>query len=232
MKESKKLNAIILTVNAILIAAVFIINYFYQRNDFNFTLKCVASSLFALLGLVNLYYAAALKSTDLRFYIIMAVGLILAMLGDVFIKFNFILGAAIFAVGHVFFLIAYCVLVKIKWLDWAISAVLFIGAGSFLLFAPVLTIKEPLLRWVCLAYAFIISLMLGKACANFIRQKQAFYLIIAVASLLFFFSDLMLLLDWFVGLWSWTNEACMATYYPALCLLAFSSFYKARYGEV
>ena len=35
-------------------------------------------------------------------------------------------------------------------------------------------------------------------------------------------SDLMLVFDWFIGLWSWTDHACMGTYYPALCLLAFS----------
>ena len=28
--------------------------------------------------------------------------------------------------------------------------------------------------------------------------------------------------DWFISLWSWTDHARMGTYYLALCLLAFS----------
>ena len=68
--------------------------------------------------------------------------------------------------------------------------------------------------------------MLGKAIGNFIREKNAVYGTVAIASALFFFSDLMLVLDWFIGLWSWTDHACMGTYYPALCLLAFSMLLK------
>ena len=75
-------------------------------------------------------------------------------------------------------------------------------------------------------YALIISLMLGKAAGNFIHEKSISAGIIAFASLLFFFSDLMLVFDWFIGLWSWTDNACMGTYYPALCLLAFSMLSK------
>ena len=92
----------------------------------------------------------------------------------------------------------------------------------FLLFCPLLTFEVPIFRIVCIIYALIISTMLGKAIGNFVREKNAVNGTIAVASVLFFFSDLMLVFDWFIGLWSWTDHACMGTYYPALCLLAFS----------
>jgi len=49
-----------------------------------------------------------------------------------------------------------------------------------------------------------------------------------VASILFFFSDLMLVFDWFIGLWSWTDHACMGTYYPALCFLALAMFLNTK----
>ena len=80
---------------------------------------------------------------------------------------------------------------------------------------------------VCIVYALIISAMLGKAVGNFVRERNAVTGIIAGASFLFFFSDLMLVFDWFIGLWSWTDHACMGTYYPALCFLAFSMILKA-----
>jgi hypothetical protein len=85
---------------------------------------------------------------------------------------------------------------------------------------------------VCIVYAAIISTMLGKAVGNFLRERSGDSGVsgmIALASGLFFFSDLMLVFDWFIGRWDWTSNACMGTYYPALCLLALSMFlYRAR----
>lgn len=73
--------------------------------------------------------------------------------------------------------------------------------------------------------------MLGKAVGNFLRDKSLLTGTIAVASALFFFSDLMLVFDWFIGLWSWTDHACMGAYYPALCLLAFAMILKQVNGK-
>ena len=43
----------------------------------------------------------------------------------------------------------------------------------------------------------------------------------AVGSILFFISDMRLLLAWFSTIEGrWTSNVCMAAYYPALCLLA------------
>jgi len=73
--------------------------------------------------------------------------------------------------------------------------------------------------------------MIGKAVGNFICEKNAVTGTIAAASILFFFSDLMLVFDWFIGLWSWTDHACMGTYYPALCLLALSMQLKSSLNQ-
>lgn len=217
---------VVLAVNGLLIAAIFVLNYFYQSNHFDFTLKCVCSSGFALLGLINLGYALSAKEKNVKFFVAMTAGLVLAMLGDVIINSNFIMGAGAFALGHLCFVTAYCFLKKINWLEFAISGVLFIGAGAFLLFFPLLDFGEPVFRWVCIVYALIISLMFGKATANFIYERNLFNALLAIGSFLFVFSDIMLVFDWFIGLWSWTNEVCMAAYYPALCLLAFAMCFK------
>ena len=215
---------IMLAVNLLVIAAIFVLNYFYQRNGFDFKLKCVCSGAFAVLGLVNLGYALLTKAKNLRFYTAMALGLVLAMLGDVLIGYDFIVGAGTFALGHIAFIVAYCFLQRFRPLDAAVSGGLFLCGGAFLLFYPYIVFDEPLYRYVCLAYALIISLMLGKAVGNLLRKRSPATATVALASGLFFFSDLMLVLDWFVGFWTWTSEACMGTYYPALCLLAFSMY--------
>lgn len=222
MKKNSLSTKIMFAINFIIIASIFVLNYFYQLNGFDFTLKCVCSGAFAALGVINLCYALLSKEKGKRFYFSMAAGLDLAMLGDVFINEDFIIGAATFALGHVFFVIAYCFIEKMKALDYIISGVLLSASTAFLLFFPLLTFDEPIFRVVCIVYALIISTMLGKAVGNFIRNKNVFTATVALASALFFFSDLMLVLDWFIGLWSWTDHACMGTYYPALCFLALS----------
>ncbi len=219
-------NKIMLTINTLFIATIFVLNYVYQSNGFDFTLKCTCSGAFALLGIINLFYAFITKQANKKFYISMATGLILAMLGDVLIGYNFIVGAGTFALGHIFFVAAYCCLQKISKSDLITSGVIFAAAAAFLMLCPLLTFDTPIFKVVCIVYALIISTMLGKAVCNFIREKSFVNGTIAVASFLFFFSDLMLVFDWFIGLWSWTDNACMGTYYPALCFLALAMYLK------
>ena len=69
---------------------LFLLNYFYQINNFDFTLKCVCSSLFTGLGIVNLAYALGTKQKEKSFYISMAVALVFSLLGDIFIYYSFI----------------------------------------------------------------------------------------------------------------------------------------------
>lgn len=227
----KILKKSMLVINIAIVSAIFIMNYFYQLDGFDFTLKCICSGSFAALGIINLLYAVITKQKNLKFYIGMTLGLVLAMLGDVLIGYDFIVGAGTFALGHICFVVAYCFLQKLKKLDLIISGILFAGSAAFLMFSPLLTFEVSIFRAVCIVYALIISFMLGKAIGNYIRMKNAVTLVIMIASGLFFFSDLMLVFDWFIGLWSWTDHACMGTYYPALCFLANSMVIKAVIGE-
>lgn len=68
--------------------------------------------------------------------------------------------------------------------------------------------------------------MLGKSLGLVFKKGDLLTVLIAVASILFFFSDFMLVFDWFTDIWDYANIACMGTYYPALCLLAFSIYIK------
>ncbi len=223
---------IMFAVNLTIIMANFILNYFYQVNGFGFELKFACSGIFVLLAIINLIYAISAKQPNLKFYISMSIGIVFAFLGDVLIIQDFIVGALAFALGHICFFITYCFIGKVKSLDLVIGGAFSIGCAVFLLFCPLLEFDIPILRYLCVAYGVIISLMLGKAIGNFTRNKRLYSLVIVAASGLFFFSDLMLVFGGFMGLGSWTNNACMGTYYPALCLLAFSMFLKTLYKKV
>lgn len=221
-------NKLMFIINIVFISGIFVLNYFYQSNNFNFTLKCICSGSFALLGIINLCYALRTKQDNRSFFIWMTLGLFLAFLGDVLIGYDFIVGAATFALGHICFIVAYCFLERFRKSDIVISMILFAGTLVFLLTCPLLGFEEAVFRAVCVLYGLIISVMLGKAAGNFVRNRNTVTLTIFIASVLFFFSDLMLVFDRFIGLWSWTDNACMATYYPALCLLALSVFLKTK----
>ena len=220
-------NTAALFLNILIIAAIFVLNYFYQKNNFVFWLKCVCSAAFALLGVINLVFAITSGQDDLEFFILMAAGLVLAMLGDIFLNKSFALGAGFFALGHVGFAVAYSFLQAFGPRDVVIIGVIFIATAAFLLFAPCVKFGSENIKWICLAYSLIISVMLGKAIANLIGRANAVNALISAGSFLFFFSDLMLVLNWFVRVGRWAGNACMGTYYPALCILAFSMYFKA-----
>ncbi len=220
-------NTSALFLNILIIAAIFVLNYFYQKNNFVFSLKCICSAAFASLGIINLLFAVGTGKEDTEFYILMSAGLVFAMLGDIFLNKSFAMGAGFFALGHVGFAVAYSFLQGFNSLDVIIVCVIFSATAAFLLFAPCINFGSKKIKWICLSYALIISVMLGKAAANLICGVNAVNALIAAGSFLFFFSDLMLVLNWFVRVGRWAGNACMGTYYPALCILALSMYFKA-----
>ena len=116
MKKEKAL----LGANLVLMIAVFIGNYFYLTEG-GLLLKSLCSGGFALMGIINLCLALKNKTNELRFCVSMAVGLVFAMLGDIVLGFDFIIGAGLFAIGHICYFIAYSMLEKIKILDVCIG---------------------------------------------------------------------------------------------------------------
>ena len=220
-------NTSALFLNILIISAIFVLNYFYQKNNFVFSLKCICSAAFASLGIINLLFAIVESQEDSEFFVMMSVGLVFAMLGDVFINKSFAMGAGFFALGHVGFAVAYSFLQGFNPRDVIIVGVIFLATAAFLLFAPCVNFGSKKIKWICLSYSLIISIMLGKATANLICQVNAVNALVLAGSFLFFFSDLMLVLNWFVRVGKWAGNACMGTYYPALCILAFSMYFKA-----
>ena len=71
-------------------------------------LKSVTSIMFVLMGGLNLFFALKLKTQKTKFCLLLLTGLLFAMLGDIVLNVNFIGGAVLFAIGHVFFFVSYC----------------------------------------------------------------------------------------------------------------------------
>ncbi len=195
-------------------------------------LKSTASACFVAIGIVNIAYA--LKSgAKKKFPILMLIGFVFAMVGDVIIYNTediwFISGAALFAAAHVFYVAAFYSMCKFHFTDIIISACIFVPSVLFITLAPIFDFGGIVMEIVCIVYALILSLMVGKALSN-LRMRTALSALIAVGSILFFTSDLTLLLNMFGTIHKVPRIICLATYYPAQFMLAFSLVVFAERG--
>lgn len=210
-----------LILNAIMLTFILIFDVCYMING-GLLFKAVASILFVITGLINLTYCMKNK-TNLKFPIWMIVALICAMLGDILLNINFHIGTIIFAVGHIFYFVSYCMLEKMNRRDLLCGISISIIALSVILFVPFLDFGNTLMQGICCAYGIIISFMVGKAISNLLKENSLINTIIVIGSILFFISDLMLVLNKFGNI-SVASYLCLGTYYPAQFLLAFSLF--------
>ncbi|MBE7073494.1 MAG: lysoplasmalogenase [Clostridiales bacterium] len=191
--------------------------------DTQLWVKALASASFVGIGVVSLVYTKIHKLPNLSFAITMVIGLTFAMLGDIVLNLEFMIGAILFAVGHIIYFIAYCILCRFKWTDLIAGGIISLASVLVILFIPVFTFSASM-KILILIYAIVISFMLGKSLSNLIRERNLINLIIFIGSLLFFFSDLMLLFDNFsnLNLHNVFGLLCLASYYPAEILLALS----------
>ena len=116
----KKNLQLILNIALILFVSIFQ-DLYITEGDLLF--KSLASAGFVMLGGVNLIFAIKNK-LNLKFAIIMSVGLFFAMIGDILLEVEFIIGAIFFAIGHVLFFVSYCFLEKFKWVDLIAGAII------------------------------------------------------------------------------------------------------------
>ena len=135
-------------------------------------------------------------------------------------------GAIIFALGHVFYFIAYTHLSKFEWKNLIPSIIIFVPCACLILFVPIFNYGGILMEIVCLIYALIISMMTGKALSLLLQKRNQSNLLIALGSLLFCFSDLMLLFDQFSNAGKLVLYLCLISYYPAQILLSYAIFHN------
>ena len=95
----------ILIFNSLLLLVMLVFDVLYILFEEQFAFKIVASVIFVLIGILNLIFAIVSKQ-NLKFPLLMLTGLVFAMLGDILLEIIFIVGAILFAIGHIFFFIS------------------------------------------------------------------------------------------------------------------------------
>ena len=209
----------LMVANAILLTCILVLDVFYMIYG-GIVLKGTTSLLFVLTGVINLNYCRK-NNTTLKFPIWMLIALTFGMLGDILLNINFPLGAAVFGIGHIIYLVAYSMLEKFNRRDLMFAGVIAVISLLIITFTPFLNFGDPFMKGICCTYAVVISLMLGKAISNVLKENNPLNKLIVIGSILFFISDFMLMLDVFGNI-SEAGYLCLGTYYPAQFLLAFS----------
>ena len=189
-------------------------------------LKGVTSSWFVILGGVNLW--AARKRQDFRFFLLVELGLLCGMCADVLLGLVFFAGVGVFALGHVLYLAAFCTLEKFRRQDLKFMIPVALFSLYFVMGTPWITVEDPFLRKVLPAYALIIAAMLGKALSNVALRPGRFRWLLAIGSIMFWFSDLILAIDMFGHSSRLTWILCSYSYWPAQNILAHALYHPEK----
>lgn len=212
----------VLTMNYVFGVLLILFTALYDIFDI-LPFKWSASTCFVILAFINFFYTKKNRPEKAKIALFMLLGMIFAMGGDVSINFIFVIGAAVFALGHIFYLITYCTIERIQKSD-ILLAFLLIAAYLCSLFAtPVFDFKG--LDAVVIIYCIIINTMTAKAIMNAYRKKTKANVIFACGSVLFLISDTMLVLNLFANTTNLTHILCHAIYFPGQWTLAFGMFH-------
>jgi len=194
----------------------------YNTIAHNLLMKTFASLGFTLIGILNLTYGIREHKDGRTFAVIMVIGLCMGMVADVILEIQFMIGALIFALGHVFYIFAYNHLRRFEAKDLIAGILLFLFLIGCILFLPIFDFGGPVMKYVCIFYAVLLSVMFGKAYSNYRKNPNTLTKLLAIGSLLFAFSDTMLLFSHFADVPAIVGSLCVNSYYPGQAIIAAS----------
>ena len=213
MKHSKTINVITLTLTAV---SAFI--YFLYGG---ILLKAATSLCFVLVGVANYYLIRKASGKAPTHSALLLCGLIFCFIGDTVINYAFIAGALVFALGHVFYIVAFCKRKSFAKADFLAALSVFV-ISAIVVFSVEGIKNDISVLAVCIVYAAIISLMAGKAAMNFLLCKNTANALFAIGAVLFFVSDAALLFYMFASAGKLADTLCLFTYFPAQSILAYA----------
>ncbi|MEZ4809714.1 MAG: lysoplasmalogenase [Allomuricauda sp.] len=157
-----------------------------------------------------------------RFRNIVLTALAFCLLGDILLLWEgyFVLGLASFLLAHLLFATGFIQLggFRFHWISFL--ALLTIGGGLFLWLRPDLgNFLMPVT-----AYIIVIVFMAMQGVNLFLKNKKRAYAMIALAVLLFMFSDTMIAIDKFKSPFHWSGPIILGTYWLSIALIAHATF--------
>lgn len=213
-----------LFVCGMIVALIYSVFNFIGLHNQSIVLKGIASLFFIVLAFLT---SAKLKNVRKNIYVILIiVGLIFGMFGDILIElpteWGFVAAAGSFAVGHILYSIAFCYVSGISKKQMLVFALCSVFVIAYMIFMPYINAGDLLA--VGIVYGLIISFMVGSAVSLWKKDMSIPKKLCVAGAVLFLLSDFILLHDLFV-----TAIDCSflvffntITYYPAQFVLALS----------
>ena len=222
MQSKAKKSFHIVSILLLICAMAYLVHY-----NFHGSLVCkgITSSWFVLHGVVSLIYAKVTGSKTDRYMLCMVLGLFLGMCADVLLGIWFPVGVAAFALGHVMYLIAFCLLERIRKQDlWLILP--FAAISEYMVLAsPFVHLDNPAMKIMLAGYGLVISCMVGKAISNYLTSRSLSRLLVLIGAVMFWVSDLVLAVNMFGAGFPMGWLLCGFTYWPGQSILAYSLFH-------
>lgn len=225
---SKKFKIFYFTLNTVLILAIMLMDVFTCFVFHNVVFKNIAAILSCILAISNLIVGIIIyKKWKLAPNIFVCLGVIIGAVADTVINKNAIAGAVLFAIGHIFYLIALHIISKFKLKELFFFILVFM-ISVVLIFVPNVDLGN--LTFPIILYAIILSAMFAKCVNNyaFNSKKSSLYAVMAIAGFLFYLSDLLLMFYYFKGGSALLDQLCLLAYYPAQIMFAVSILFPLR----
>lgn len=223
------------------VAAVFTVLSF-KKTLLNLYLKSASSVLFTVLGVFCLYSLVSRKSGEIADNgliggFLLLLGLVFSLIGDVILGLPrltelrrdslpvLIGGASYFGLAHVIYCIALIFLFGINL--WVIPII--IPLSVFYVFGNKLFRKLDYknLTVGLIAYSLIEALSFALCFTSLLQEYSAQKLLLTVGFTLFYFSDMVLMHNYFGERKRVISILCHSTYYPAQILIALSIYFIA-----
>ena len=222
----------------ILITCSFLLTYmclYYKINAKKvFALKIVNSLCFVVLGCTAYFQIEANNS---NYPILIITGLIAGFLGDIVLGLRrinpkrkneyFILGIILFFSGHIFYVIAFLTFAAYKLYFYFIMGIII--TIVIIIAMKCIGVKSNKTKYFNYLYISLLSLIIAITSLNIFHTCTKINIILAIGSILFMISDLLL---YFIYFWEISTAKLklikiinIATYYIAQMLFALSIYY-------
>lgn len=188
-----------------------------------FVMKTVCSLSFVILS-----FLYALSHNNVQEYKYVGSGFLLCFLGDIVLgifnshknKKYFIVGAGLFLLAHVSFIIGLSIICPMKAAE--LIAPVLVLIFTYLLLRTNKFVLVNTLRLVIYVYSVFVSLLMAHGISMFIQLQTLNALLVMLGGILFFISDTLIVFLYFHRKRRWSTHGWnLATYYVAIALLIF-----------
>ncbi|MCL6267363.1 lysoplasmalogenase [Flagellimonas myxillae] len=171
-----------------------------------------------------LFFGQNQKLTKFKTMVITA--LFFCLVGDILLLEEnwFVFGLGAFLIAHLLFAYGFVVLEGF-YSNWK-SLLAFLGLGISILF----WLKPDLgsLELPVTIYIFVIIFMAWQGTGLFLKEKKNAYALIAIAVMLFMFSDTMIAVNKFKAPFKWSGLVILSTYWLSIALIANGTFLRLK----